>query len=672
MGTNRVSRRVFLSLGIEATAAALLAACGATPVPPTATKPPAVAPGNTPAAAATATKPPAAAAPTTAPAAPAAGKYKEAPILADLVKAGKLPPVDQRLPKQPKVVPPAEKIGVYGGKWRTALLGKSDTAWMSRTMGCDGMLRWTPDLQGLAANVCLKWDASADGKEFTFYLRDGMKWSDGEPHTADDFVFWYQDVVLNDELTPVKPGWMKPGGKLGVIEKVDQYTVKMKFEVPNGLLLKNIGGIFFWVQAKYAKQFHIKYNKEAVDKLVADAKLQSWTALYLSKVDWTNEPAYPTPNAWVVTAGVGNATTVVAKRNPYYYKVDPDGQQLPYIDELNYPIYDKQDLIVLKTLAGEIDMYDRGITVPANKPVLSDGKAKGGYDFFSEQSTFEGPTQIALNLNHKDPGMREVLLKKDFRVALSLAINRKDIIDTIYTGDGEPCQCAPIKESPHYHEKLATQYTQYDPKKANEMLDALGLKKGTDGFRLRLDGKPLLINIEVSSGNEPYPDTMGMVATYWKAVGVNTVVKNEERALMTQRWASSDIDATCWNGNDGLVAVIDPTWYLPTTNGHWAVAWANWWATNGKAGEEPAAPAKTQLQLYDQLKATPDDAGQKAVMKQILDIAADEFWCIGVTRYYHGYGILKNNFKNVPKSMWAWHICNSPSQTNPEQYYIQS
>jgi peptide/nickel transport system substrate-binding protein len=362
---------------------------------------------------------------------------------------------------------------------------------------------------------------------------------------------------------------------------------------------------------------------------------------------------------------------VLARRNPYYWKVDPEGNQLPYIDECQYPIVDKVDSLVLKALNGEVDMMDRHIATPDNKAVFTDNKAKGNYDFFSVKTAFECPCVVAFNLNHKDPAIKEVFLKKDFRVAMSYAINRQEIIDTLYVGDGVPSQAAPLPESPHYHERLEKQYTEYDVAKANQLLDDLGLKKGADGFRLRLDGQPLFFTIECALAFEPWPQTLEMLVKNWKAVGVNCTSKSYERALFYQRKAAYDHDAGVWTGADAIQVVMDPRWSLPFSNESiFGIAWADWWNSGGQIGEEPPAAAKKQQELFDTLKSSPDDAKQKDLMKQILDIAADEFWCMGIMHYYHSYGIIKNNFKNVPKEVWAWHLCNSPAQTMPEQYYF--
>ncbi|MBI2940659.1 MAG: ABC transporter substrate-binding protein [Chloroflexi bacterium] len=698
MSRRRLTRRQFVTAGMGTLAiGAIAASCSpAAPVIPTATpapkpaaeappKPaaaptqapakPAAAPTQAPAKPAAAPTAAPAAKPTAAPAAAAPGAFNEAPDLAAEVKAGKLPPVADRLPREPMVVTPNEKVGTYGGRWRSGLLGKSDSPWISRTMGNEPLLRWSQDLTKVIPNVARSWTVSADGKEFTFYLRQGMRWSDGKPHTADDFEFWFNDIILNDEITKVKPTWLKAGGKLPKFEKLGDYAFKLTYEKPHGLLLNWMAtNTMFWRPAHYAKQFHIKYNKDAVEKMVKDLKLQDWVALWTAKVSqWFDNPACPTVFPWVVTVPPGQTTQMQVKRNPYYWKVDTANNQLPYIDELVYPIAEKVDVLVLKGVAGEIDMMDRHIATPETKAVFTDNKAKGGYDFFTVKYAWESPAVIALNLTHKDPVLRDIFQNKKFRIALSHAINRKEVIDTIYIGDGQPRQPAPLDESPHFHEKLAYQYLQYDPATSNKLLDEIGLtKRGADNMRLRPDGKPLFFTTEVIAAFEPWAQIMEMVSKYWKAVGVNSGVKVFERSVFYQRKQARDHDAGVWTGADSIQIVMDPRWYMPfSEESIFGIGWAQWWMSGGKTGVEPPPAAKKQQQLYDQLTETVDAAKQKAIVKEILDIGAEEFWCMGITKYYKGWGIVKNNFKNLPKEVWQWHLSNSPAQTNPEQYYFQ-
>jgi ABC-type transport system substrate-binding protein len=655
MSGRLVSRRDFMRIAALVSAGTVTAACaqpGATPAHPEAQQPAGAAPSG---------------------AATGSTKYSEAPQLAAQVKAGSLAPVEDRLPVDPMIITPWESTGQYGGTWSSGLLGRADTAWLSRTMGNDPLLRWAPDLASIIPNIASSWEVSDDGRTFVFHLRKGMKWSDGAPFGADNFVWWYEKALLNKELTPTITSWMRPGGEVGTVSKIDDATVQFTFPNPNGLFILRMGGGEPFVPSHYLQEFHPEFNKEGVEKMVADQKLESWMALYGDRNDRWNNADRPGLLAWKVTVPVGSGTQLVGERNPYYYKVDPEGHQLPYIDKVVYPIAESVDVLVMKALNGEIGMMDRHIATPANKSVFYDNQEKGGYHFFGIKYAFESPCVISLNLNHKDPGKKELYLKKEFRVALSHAINRQELIDTIYVGDGSPAQPSPVPESVHYHEQLEKQYLEYNPDLANKMLDDLGLERDANGMRLRLDGKPLFIDVEVISALEPWAEIMEMVLTYWRAIGVDGAVKTIDRALFYERKAAYDHDCMTWTGADGVAIVIDPRWYMPYSNESiYGVAWADWWNSDGANGEEPPEAAKEQQRLYREIEAEPDPEKQKALMRQILDIAAEQFWCIGTTRYYKAYGIVKNNFKNVPADgVWQWHICNAPAQTMPEQYYIE-
>jgi peptide/nickel transport system substrate-binding protein len=375
----------------------------------------------------------------------------------------------------------------------------------------------------------------------------------------------------------------------------------------------------------------------------------------------------------MVTTGADSAAHVIAERNPYYWKVDPEGQQLPYIDRMEYPIVESVEVLVLKAMSGEVDMMDRHIATPQTKAVFVDNMEQGDYRFFNVEFAFESPCVIALNLNHKDPELKRVFLEKDFRVALSHAINRQEIIDVIYVGSGQPRQPAPLDESPYYHEQLATQYLEYDLDRANQLLDDLGLERGPDGMRQRFDGQPLFFTVLVAAAFEPWGNIMELVTNYWKEVGVNAEYSVIERSLFYERKAAYEHDGGVWTGADGIAVVMDPRWYMPFSDESiYGVAWADWWRSGGTKGEEPPEAAKQQQALYDQLLVTADPEQQHQIMQQILDIGAEQFWALGITKYYAGYGIVKNNFRNVPETIWQWHISSSPAQTHPEQYYFET
>ncbi len=176
---------------------------------------------------------PGAAAPATA---VAAGKYKEAPVLAELVKAGKLPPVEQRLPENPMVVQ-ADEVGQYGGVWHRGFLGPSDFNGVNRVV-YDVLVRFQPDGATMEMKLAESVTPSPDYSTWTVKLRKGAKWSDGSPFTADDIMFWYKDVLLNKDLVPAISSWMlNKDATPALVEKIDDLTVRWTFKATNTTFL---------------------------------------------------------------------------------------------------------------------------------------------------------------------------------------------------------------------------------------------------------------------------------------------------------------------------------------------------------------------------------------------------------------------------------------------------
>ncbi|HZC25793.1 MAG TPA: ABC transporter substrate-binding protein, partial [Actinopolymorphaceae bacterium] len=241
----------------------------------------------------------------------AAAKGREAPALAGKVKKGSLPPVKNRLPDKPVVVDAVERTGVYGGDWTTVLQGSADTAWPNRILFYDYLLRWDPDWKRMVPNLAERFEANTDGTAYTFTIRRGIKWSDGEPFTVDDIVFAQNDVLNNTELWPVAP-WPAHA------EKVDDLTVRLTLDKPDGLFLQRQAtalGMYLVQHPKhYAMKFHPTYNKD-VNALAKKAELQSWVDLYAAKTDPYSNPELPVLFAWKFTRPTGTGTRAVAERN---------------------------------------------------------------------------------------------------------------------------------------------------------------------------------------------------------------------------------------------------------------------------------------------------------------------------------------------------------------------
>ena len=612
--------------------------------------------------------------------------YQQAPQLAEQVAAGTLPDVAERLPAEPLVVPVLEEIGTYGGDLRVALVGGNSLVHMWRYHAYDWLLRYSPDWEKVIPNVAESYEISEDGTTFTFHLREGMKWSDGAPFSADDIMFWYNDMLLNPDITPtIASMWLNADGTPVVVEKIDDYTVQYTFKEPKGLFLSQLASVESRLFPKhYFSQFHINYNENAEADAIA-AGADSWASYFLAKggsgadQDYFGNPDMPVLTAWKITVAPGASTNrAIAERNPYYWKVDEQGNQLPYIDRIVYNLVEDNEVALLNALNGEIDMQDQFIATDANKPVLFDNQENGNYHFFSTTPTAPNAAVIQFNLSHPDPVKREMFRNKDFRIGLSYALNREEIIDIVYAGQAEPHQAAPRPESELYNETLAKQYTEYDPDLANEYLDKAGYtERDAQGYRLGPDGNRISFLMELDAARDTFIDAMQLITEYWADVGVEVQTQTLDRSLWDLRVRNNaEFDASIhrFGGGVGQVVYLDPRYYFPfNANSLFADGWQKWYndPTQERA-EEPSDDIKRQMELYDQIKTTPDEAKQAEMMKEILEIAVEQFYTIGISTEPIGYGVVNNDLKNVPASMpWSFTYPH-PAPTNPEQWFYSS
>jgi peptide/nickel transport system substrate-binding protein len=621
--------------------------------------------------------------------------YGEAPMLAERVESGELPPVEERLPVNPLVVDVEERIGDYGGTWRLARLGAADSGVMGQYVGYDNLVRWSIDFESVIPNIAESVEVNEDSTEYTFHLREGMRWSDGHPFTADDIMFWYEDIFSNTTITPnkaaLRSGWLLGSdGNPVVVEKIDDYTVVFKFTSSNGLFLQNLaqpdGTRPTYYAKHYFSQFHPRYN-ENLDELVEAEGFDDWLELFIFKggdntdtsLVWDNADM-PTLTAWMPEVTMRESTTeIVTVRNPYYWKVDPEGNQLPYIDSAVFELVNDVEVLLLKVLNGEIDMYNRHFALPANKPVVIDNMARGDYRLYETTPTTVNSMVIMFNLNHEDPVKREIFQNRDFRVGLSHAINRQELIDIVFAGQGVPHQAAPRPDSDFYDEQLATQYTEFDPELANEYLDEAGYsERNTQGIRLGPDGDPLSFVVEIDINRPPMVDMWEIIQGYWRDVGVDVQLRVIEGTLWNTRIRQTDqYDLTVhrFGGGSGMEVLTDPRYYVPIHgNSFYAPRWKMWFINPSGEGtqitpEEPPERVREQMDLYREVLQTGDLERQKELMGQILDIAAEQFYVMGISTEADGYGIVKNDFRNVPDSMFASFRWPSPGSTNPETYF---
>jgi len=598
--------------------------------------------------------------------------FQEAPMLAALAREGKLPPAAERLPENPLVITPPEQRGPYGGTWARFATSTADAGVFEARIAYDGLVRWGPMADRILPNLASRWEIADGGRSYTFWLRRGVRWSDGQPFSADDLLFWYNDVVKNPELTPVVSRDLRRGGELVRLDKLDDYTVRFRFREPHGLFLQTmasgLGYAILTYPAHYLKQFHPSYMPKEELETQAKAKgFHFWYQLFGDRHDWRNPDL---PCLWAWHCQDATSLPIVFERNPYYWKVDPDGRQLPYLDRVTFAVFDTET-INLKAINGEAGMQSRHLEF-TNYPLFMDNRAKGGYRVLHWINSGGGALQLAPNLNLKtDAVLRGLFADRRFRIALSLAIHRDEINEVCFFGIGKPRQCAPPPASPYYDPDYEKAYTDYDPTRANALLDDIGLaKRDADGVRLRPDGLPLSLFIETTSmtGNVRM---LEMAAACWTAVGVKAEVKMTARQLFYTRKAALMHHVGVWWPGDELIPVMDPRWFLPySPESIQAIGYAHWFNSDGKAGIEPTGDIRRCIDLYRDIQQTPDEAEQRRLFKQILDLNRKNLWVIGTIGEVPVVVLARDNFRNVPEvAVYGW-VFRSPGNTAPECYCI--
>src|SRR5882724_6023424 len=345
-------------------------------------------------------------------------KFGEAQALAELVKAGKLPPVDKRIPQEPMVIKPLRSVGKYGGTWRRGFLGPGDGENGNRVRSSDKLLFWDVTGTKIAPGAAKGFETSADGRRTTLFLRKGMKWSDGAPFTADDFMFWYEDVYQNKDLIKSPAPEFSANGKPGRISKVDETTVQFDFDDPHFLFPSQLAGdtqvgggqsrlqsdereLGLYAPAHYLKKFLPKYSSvEAMNAQAKAAGFDNWVQHFKIKSDWRLNQEVPTLSAWRMVQPI-NGQTWLLERNPYYWVVDTAGNQLPYIDKVQLTLAENPEVLNLRAIAGEFDHQERHVDL-GKLPVYLENQEKGNYKVYLDPGDYAGDCIIKFNMSYED------------------------------------------------------------------------------------------------------------------------------------------------------------------------------------------------------------------------------------------------------------------------------
>jgi peptide/nickel transport system substrate-binding protein len=577
-------------------------------------------------------------------------KLGEAPMLAELVKGGKLPAVEQRVPEEPLVIKPVHEIGKYGGTWRRAFTGPGDHENGNRIVSMDKPVFW--DFQGakLKPAVFREWEITDGGRTITFKMRKGHKWSNGDPFTADDVMFWYEDIYGNKDLTPTPTSNLSINGKPGVIEKVDETTIRFKFPDPYPGFMDIIGGSTYigssqdqgadpqfrgpFAPKQYLSQFLPKYAGQAkVDELTKAAGLDGWVNFFRNRANWRFNNELPTLGPWKTATPI-NTPTWTLERNPFFYAVDPDGNQLPYFDKVQLTLAENLEVANLRAIAGEYDSQERHMDLQ-KLPVFLDNQQKGNYTVRLDPAANGSDATIQTNQSYvADPEIAKLLKNRDFRHALALGVDRDQLNEVFWLGVGTPGSIVPDESSPsnpgpEWRKKWAV----LDLKQANDLLDKIGLtQKDSEGYRMRSDGKGRLrLEMPTIGGSfVPFPKIGEMLVQQWKKIGIQLDPVETELSLAEKRRYSNEVQIEIW-ANDGSELLYGyPNHALPI-DGTVLMGGeiGKWFASNGAQGVKPEDPQ--MLKALDLFRSGPalEEAERNKQIQEIWKILAEEAYSIG-------------------------------------------
>ena len=616
----------------------------------------------------------------------------ESPLLADLVEAGELPPVRERMGSEPLVLKGVEGTGKYGGTWHE-LMAAGATPWLLLApmyLGYPGLVRFSPQGYPLVGHLATRWEISDDSREFTFHLRRGIKWSDGHPFTADDILYWWNAECLDPEISAQPPAFMMARGEAGSIEKIDDYTLKFSFPHPNSIFLLRLAtSMGIWSMpncpAHYLRPYHPRLGDP--DRIARAMKARHFAnplQLYQSLHDVVN-PECPRLWPWVCrTYRVGPPYTFV--RNPYYFAVDTEGNQLPYIDRIVTEAR-SPDLLGASLANGEATMQRASDNLLYT--LLMSQRKRYGYEVYHWYTGDRGSYVISPNLNRRidpdDPSTKwkHLLLNdKRFRRALSVAIDREAIIKAVYNGIGEPAQVAPGPASPFFEPTLYHGATEYDPAQADRLLDEIGLtQRDGEGFRTFPDGTRMTFFLSYVG---KWPGAGQFVVDDWARVGVRVLLRSRAWALFYNEKAALKHDFAVWSGSGEYMPILDPRHFIPYSHESiFAIGYARWFQAGGFYGNPDASrgkglvpvpgtsPLSDALGYYDSVFATSDPVEQRERFRPVLKIAAENNWTINIATPEPTLMVVKDGLRNVPRRVVSCWPFLSPGNAGAETYYFE-
>jgi peptide/nickel transport system substrate-binding protein len=595
--------------------------------------------------------------------------FNESPMLAALVSSGDLPPVEERLPKDVAVVRPRDEIGQYGGQLRVIGFYEGAGAYsgLTESMQATYMIM-DPNYTSLQPNTVKGMTLSDDGLSLTLFLREGLKWSDGDDFNAKDIDFWYNDLLQNPELTPNISDSFKPGGELMGLNVIDDYTVEFTFSTPYYRapdVFSTGGSGDFYSPEHFVKQYMPDYS-EGAEALVEAEGYETWqqaVQFHAGTADdyYDRDTLAPTLNPWIIK-DIG-ADSVLWERNPYYWRVDIAGNQLPYVDSILVIMTDNvNNTAPVKSLAGELDLNEVGLAID-DFPVFKKGEEAGNYKTYLwdrlDQSHAMG---FALNYAHPDPVLREIFNDIRFRQALSLAINREEIAENVFQGLVEPFTAPVSPVWTGYEDWMGTYFAEYDVDRANALLDDMGLEWDADHkWRLRPDGERLTILGQWQTEWLAYSeDLLDLVALHWEQIGVDFPRKFVPEDVLQTAFVANETDIGISNSDGGAESLarsaypirLIPPWHWGSTGccPMAAYPWRRWLDTDGAEGIEPTEDIKRAWDLTQQWLNTPNTSPEyETLINEVIKINVEGLYYFGTVSSPPYVWIIHNRIGNIPR-----------------------
>jgi peptide/nickel transport system substrate-binding protein len=586
----------------------------------------------------------------------------ETPSFEAAVAARMLPPVQERVPETPVVVRFGEgrSAGVHGGALNLLMASELDTRQMV-VYGYARLIGYSPRYT-FEADILESYTVE-EGRIFTFRLRAGHKWSDGQPFTAEDFRYYFEDVATAEGTNDPLPIDMVVNGEAPRFEVLDALTVRYTWSKPNPNFLAALAAprpLYLYRPAHYLKQFHAKYaDPKRLDELVRAAAARNWMALHYNQgQQYRNQnPELPSLDPWVLVTEPPSKRFVF-RRNPYYHRVDGAGRQLPYLDEVRVNVTSSK-LIPIKSGSGETDLQARGLNFN-NFTVLK--QAEGKYGYVTRLWTTAQGARWALypNLNVADPDWRTLLRDVRFRRALSLAVDRHEINQVIYYGLARETGNFVLPESPLYDKGFAERWVRFDLAEANRLLDELGLtRRNAQGTRLLADGKPLDITV-ISTTEESEPsDLLELIRDSWAQIGVRLYSKPLTRDLFRNGVFAGSVKMSMWSGlENGIPTQASGLQELAPTSQQ-QLQWPKWGQyveTRGRAGEAPdLAEAQELFTVHQTWANATSDAERARLWRRALDIFSDQVFSIGLVSGVPQVVVANKRLRNVPEDgIYNW------------------